>query len=107
MTNHQSLRATLSDLAGRALDTFSEITGFVAVRDRHRWEERSAMTYHLPHQEFADLQHGVILQRRTPKARHRPMTNAAYLRQYLGGFGFVAGAGGRNIPQWVGGLLGR
>ncbi len=34
MTNLQTLRATLSDLAGRALDTFSETTGFVAVRDR-------------------------------------------------------------------------
>lgn len=34
MTKLQTLRATLSELASRALDTFSETTGFVAVRDR-------------------------------------------------------------------------
>jgi hypothetical protein len=77
------------------------------ISDSVCWEERGTMTYHLSHQEFADLEHGVILLSRTPKASHRPMTNSAYLRQYLRGIGFVAGAIGRNIPRWVGGLLGR
>lgn len=51
MPNQPTLRATLSDLAGRALDTFSETLGFVVVRDRHRWEERGAMIYHVTLQE--------------------------------------------------------
>ena len=79
----------------------------VWISDSNLWEGGGKLTYHLTHQEFARTEHGVILLRRTPKAKHRPMTNRAFLRQYLRGVGFVAGAVGRNIPRWVGKLLGR
>jgi hypothetical protein len=44
MPNQPTVRAALSDLAGRALDTFSETTGFVAVRDR-LWQRRFSHLY--------------------------------------------------------------
>lgn len=79
----------------------------VLISDSNIWEEGDKMTYHLSHEEFAQIEHGVILVRRTPKAKHRTMTNTAFVREYLRGVGFVAGALKRNISRWVGRLLGR